>query len=505
MNNIKVLWAIIGVSLILHIIGWWLATSFYEDKFWVMETVHTAIEVAGSSLAIIVAYWIYTLSKAGIGPLYAARIAGALILMAMFDSFHALTEVGNLFVWFHSLATFLGGLLFLSIWLPLRIDQKLNYKFLIIVMLAACVIGGLSYYYVDAIPLMVEEGKFTITSILLNLLGGIFLLLSSVRFILTYSKTRNTDDLLFFLHCALFGMAALMFEQSEVWDFSWWTWHVLRFLAFVVAFWFVFLSQDKIFKSLKKSEQKLKTYNEDLQRGISSQTKSLKDKNDLLEQYTSLVSHDLKEPIRSVVSLTQIFEDKYSEGLDDRGKQIITYIKDSAKRMDELVNQLQIQGKIGYNSPPETVDVNELFRVIKRDLHQYIKDNKAKLNIGKMPVFTAYPLELRLLLQNMVSNAIKYSKENEHPVINVSCEDQGDYYLFKIADNGIGIEEKNQQKIFELFSRLHGRGRYEGLGIGLAQSKRVVELHAGEIWVESELGKGSTFSFTIAKDISSHL
>lgn len=505
LNDKRVLWAIIGVSIILHVIGWWMATSFYEEQFWVMKTLHTAIEVVGSSLAIIVAYWIYTLSKAGIGPLYAVRIAGALILMAFFDAFHALTEVGNLFVWFHSLATFLGGLLFLSVWLPVRLDKKLNYKFLVGVVIIAITIGGLSYYFMDSIPKMVEEGRFTITSILLNLLGGIFLLMSSIRFILTYVKTRNTDDLLFFLHCALFGLAALMFEQSEVWDFSWWAWHVLRFLAFVVAFWFVFISQDKVFKSLKASEQKLKSYNEDLQRGIASQTKSLKDKNDLLEQYTSLVSHDLKEPVRSIASLTQILEDKYTEDIDAKGKQIITYIKDSAWRMEELVNQLQIQGKIGYNSSPENVDVNEIFNTIKNDLHQFISENKAILNIKEMPVFVAYPLELRLLFQNMVSNAIKYGKEEVVPEVTVSCQEKETHYLFKVKDNGIGIEVKNQEKIFELFSRLHGRGRYEGLGIGLAQSKRVVELHAGEIWVDSELGKGSTFSFTIAKDIHTQM
>lgn len=489
----------------LHVLGWWMATSLYASQFWVMEKLHTGLEVGGMLLALIVAYWVYALGQTNLGPKYGVRISAALIAMAILDGFHAFSEIGHLFVWFHSAAILVGGLLFASVWLPFEIERRLGLKTLGVISLLIIGIGLGSQLYRDAIPEMVINGHFTALAVNINLVGGILLLIASVRFILTYRATKNVDDLLFFLHTALFGMAALMFEKSHLWDFSWWTWHVLRFVAFLVAFWFVFVSQQRLFDNLKSSEQKLKNFNDELKQGIASQTKILKDKNELLEQYTSLVSHDLKEPLRSIVSLSSILEDKYATSLDDKGKQIISYISESAARMDKLVTELTIQGKIGMNEPPKLLDAAKMVKEVLVDLNQMISESKAEIEVENLPQLTAYDLELRLLFQNLINNAIKYQPKGHIPKVEIACEEFDAYYKFSIRDNGIGINATKQLKVFELFTRLHGKGQYEGLGIGLSHCKRVVELHEGNIWVVSVEGRGSVFYFTLSKKVADHI
>lgn len=477
----------------------------YTSEFWVLEKLHTGLEIGGMLLALIVAYWVYTLGQTNLGPKYGIRISAGLISMAILDGFHAFSDVGNSFVWFHSLAMLVGGIFFVLIWLPFEIERRFGPKTLGAVTLIVLMIGVWSQIYKSHLPEMVVNGRFTSLAIRMNIIGGALLLITSIRFVVTYRQTRNIDDLLFFLHTALFGLAALMFEKSNLWDFSWWTWHVLRFFAFLVAFLFVFVSQQRLFENLRNSEQKLKSFNDDLKQGIASQTKVLKDKNELLEQYTSLVSHDLKEPLRSIVSLTSILDDKYTLVLDDKGRQIVTYIGESAARMDKLVTELTVQGKIGMNAPPRLMETAKIVDEVLVDLNQMISDTNATINIGDLPALTGYTLELRLLFQNLVNNAIKYQPKNQQPKIDIACKEFKDYYMFSVSDNGIGIDENKQVKIFELFTRLHGKGLYEGLGIGLSHCKRVVELHEGNIWVESQINQGSTFYFTISKNVSLHL
>ena len=145
------------------------------------------------------------------------------------------------------------------------------------------------------------------------------------------------------------------------------------------------------------------------------------------------------------------------------------------------------------------VDCNEIVGHVLADLEDSIGASRALITVQQLPVLPGFPTELRLLFQNLIMNAIKFQKKDVVPVINISVESQETEWLFSVSDNGIGIDEKYNDKIFIIFQRLHNRSDYEGTGIGLAHCKKIVELHGGRIWVESKPGEGSSFRFTIHK------
>jgi light-regulated signal transduction histidine kinase (bacteriophytochrome) len=166
--------------------------------------------------------------------------------------------------------------------------------------------------------------------------------------------------------------------------------------------------------------------------------------------------------------------------------------------MKTLIKDLLDYSRIGREKKFEPVDCNVAFGEVMADLAKVIKENKAEITAGQLPVVNAFPTELKLLFQNLISNSIKFQKPGIAPHIEISTIRENGHWHFQFHDNGIGIEKQYQQRIFIIFQRLHNRSVYEGSGIGLAHCKKIVELHGGTIWVESESGTGSTFHFTIA-------
>ncbi len=168
--------------------------------------------------------------------------------------------------------------------------------------------------------------------------------------------------------------------------------------------------------------------------------------------------------------------------------------------MKTLIKDLLDYSRIGREKQFEPVDCNTAFAEVMADLAKVIKENKAIITAENLPVVNAFPTELKLLFQNLVSNSIKFQQPGIAPHIDISTSKENSHWHFKFRDNGIGIEKQYQQRIFIIFQRLHNRSVYEGSGIGLAHCKKIVELHGGTIWVESEAGKGSIFHFTIAEN-----
>lgn len=234
----------------------------------------------------------------------------------------------------------------------------------------------------------------------------------------------------------------------------------------------------------------------------SSHFREIEEKNKELEQYIYLASHDLQEPLRTIASFSDILLMEYEDKFDDSAKQIFNYIQDAISRMTQLIKHLLDYSRIGQSEELKQVNLNELASELQSDLVSLVNRKKAKLIIDDLPTLHAYPVAIRLLLQNLITNGIKFSKKEVAPEIQIRCESMGEDWKFSVADNGIGIAKKHQQKIFRIFQRLHLKEEYEGTGIGLAHCKKIVSLHHGDIWVESELGKGSTFYFTISKNLS---
>jgi diguanylate cyclase (GGDEF)-like protein/PAS domain S-box-containing protein len=253
----SILWAIIIASLLIHILSMVVGHTVLSDWHWTGVAVHTALEMSGAITALFVAIFLLRYERFGRGTHFNIRIAAALISMGVLDGFHAIVTPGNTFVWLHSIATFYGGLLFSFIFLPAKwLTFNASY-WPRIALISAMAIGMTSFIYPEFIPLMIQNGEFTLIAILLNAIGGILLFASAIQLLLTYQKHKNTDDLLFGLHCSLFGAAAITFQQSSLWDTPWWGWHILRFLAYAVALWFVIRGEGKILSELEEHRHHL--------------------------------------------------------------------------------------------------------------------------------------------------------------------------------------------------------------------------------------------------------
>lgn len=216
-----------------------------------------------------------------------------------------------------------------------------------------------------------------------------------------------------------------------------------------------------------------------------------------LQQFTYITSHDLQEPLNSIISFLQFLEDEKSN-LSEFGQKSVGIINDSAFRMKEFITSLLEYSRIGKEKTKVEVDIEKLIDNVGADLHSLVKNRNAKIEyVGKPLKLHAFETDLTKLFQNIIINGIKYTEPETSPKIVVDSEEQAEHFQFSIRDNGIGIDKKHFDKIFEVFQRLHTRDTYSGTGIGLAHCQKIVQLHDGKIWVESELGKGSTFYFTI--------
>jgi PAS domain S-box-containing protein len=225
----------------------------------------------------------------------------------------------------------------------------------------------------------------------------------------------------------------------------------------------------------------------------------LEQQNMELEQFTYIASHDLQEPLRSISSLAELLVEQYTGKLDEHADNYFKFILQSSNRMSQLIKSLLDYSRIGAKEKlPEKVDVNTIIETVKADLRKSIQDSNARITVKDLPVIVAYPMELTLLFQNLLSNAIKFKKADQSPRINISACKIDAGWLFSFCDNGIGLEDRFREKIFEIFQRLHSKQVYEGTGIGLAHCRKIVTMHNGKIWVESAPGKGSQFYFTIS-------
>lgn len=219
--------------------------------------------------------------------------------------------------------------------------------------------------------------------------------------------------------------------------------------------------------------------------------------NSELEQFAYVASHDLQEPLRMVSSYTQLLQQRYGEQLDDRARKYIFYAVDGATRMQRLITDLLAYSRVGSHARPFTrTDARAALAEALRDLSAAIAETEASVTSAELPVVLADRAQLAQVFQNLVGNAIKFRGAHA-PRVHVGATRQGGWWTFRVRDNGIGIEARHFDRIFVVFQRLHSREEYPGTGIGLAVCKRIVERHGGRMWVESEVGRGSTFLFTL--------
>lgn len=231
-----------------------------------------------------------------------------------------------------------------------------------------------------------------------------------------------------------------------------------------------------------------------------SQRKRMQDlnrSNAELEQFAYVASHDLQEPLRMITSYTNLLAKRYAPQLDDDAREFMNYTVDGAKRMQILINDLLAYSRVGTKGKEfAPVDLESALMRTLAILQIAISESNATISHDPLPVVSGDDVQIGQLLQNLVANAIKY--RNDHsPKIHIACEQQQGHWRFSVRDNGIGIDPKFAERIFVIFQRLHTKENYPGTGIGLALCKKIVERHGGKIWVQSQLGQGATFFFTL--------
>ncbi len=216
-----------------------------------------------------------------------------------------------------------------------------------------------------------------------------------------------------------------------------------------------------------------------------------------LEQFAYVASHDLQEPLRGVIGMLQVLQQRYQGRLDSRADQYISVAADSANRMQELINDLLLFSRVDRRTQIfAQMNAEAALNHALANLHVTIQERGAVITSDPLPKIYADPAQIAQLFQNLLSNAIIFCSESP-PRIHVSAQRRGSAWKFSLRDNGIGISPEHTERIFIIFQRLHPRQAYPGTGIGLAICKKIIERHGGQIWVDSHLGHGSTFFFTI--------
>jgi signal transduction histidine kinase len=216
-----------------------------------------------------------------------------------------------------------------------------------------------------------------------------------------------------------------------------------------------------------------------------------------LEQFAYVASHDLQEPLRMVAIYTQLLAERYRGRLDSDADKYIHYAVDGALRMQKLVQDLLAFSRVGRQGMAlRSTDCNAVLQASLKNLEAAIQESGAVVEHAQLPLVMADSSQLVQVFQNLIGNAIKF-RGSEPPSIHVSAEAKGKEWVFSVADNGIGIAAEHAESVFVIFRRLNTRAEYPGNGIGLSICKKIIEQHGGTIWVESELGHGSTFKFTL--------
>lgn len=239
------------------------------------------------------------------------------------------------------------------------------------------------------------------------------------------------------------------------------------------------------------------TRRKEIEKKLSAQSEELKRSNADLEQFAYVASHDLNEPLRTISSFVELLAKRCKGKLDSDGNDYIEFIVSGTARMHDLIEDLLAYSRVGSQCKEfELVDCNHIFEHVINNLQSVIKETNTTITCSSLPTVNGDSLQIHQLLQNLISNAIKFCKDVK-PEVKIDAVEKAGGWLFSVSDNGMGIEPQFYERIFVIFQRLHSMADYPGTGIGLAICKRVIDGHGGEIWLESEIGKGSTFHFTI--------
>ncbi len=234
---------------------------------------------------------------------------------------------------------------------------------------------------------------------------------------------------------------------------------------------------------------------------LEEYSKRLETRNRELEEFIYITSHDLQEPLQSVKSFSEIIQSEYAEKLPKESSYMFHQIDQSTFRMSRQIHGLLEYLRIGEKKEVGRVNVLQAVQEAIEKNTPLIENRKARVHIGTLPEINGHSEEITILFDKLINNALIFTEKEKHPEIHISGEETENGWIFKVKDNGIGIEETHFKRIFRIFQRLHSRSEYSGIGMGLSICQKIAELHKGDIYVDSKLGEGSTFTLFLSKDL----
>ena len=451
---------------------------------WINEYVHIGVELLGSFTAIAISILLFTEKKR-----WDWDFSGIIIgfySMGILDIFHGFCLPGQSFVFLHSLASLFGalGVVVFIITNKYKLRLKLTKLAIFIITLSSIFIGVTSIVYEDKLPIMVLSGEFTLIATMINIIGGILFLLGAW---FCYNCLRKKDSILtrlFFVSIFLLGLGGIIFRYSELWSLSWWTWHFIRLIAQLILISYIFI------------------ISEENRRIVKNQNAEIKDINQKLNNYTYTISHDLKEPIRSIRTFSEFILEDYGEQFDETASDYFNRIIIASNKMADMIEDLLVLSKVGKdNIEFKEVMLMGLIGEILDDMELAIDESNATIEYNELPIIVCQPVWIKIVLSNLISNSIKYRDETKDNLnILIKSKEYKGNYKITIIDNGIGIDKDQHLKIFGLFRRAYSKKNKTGSGAGLAIVEAIVKQHGGKVWIEqSTLGVGTTISFTIER------
>ncbi len=270
---------------------------------------------------------------------------------------------------------------------------------------------------------------------------------------------------------------------------------ILGAIGLAYLFYVIYTGLGPLITNLSAANERLEREQLDKERLIES----LQRKNIDLDHFAYIASHDLQEPLRTVNNFIELFEEEYGDQLGEQAKVYFGFLLRATDRMRDLINNLLNFSHIGQEDSRTQVDLGQVVAGVLEALSFRIEELSAEITVKPLPVVSGFPIELFQLFQNLLTNALKFTRPNTAPRITIYCTESTSYYRIAVEDQGIGISEADQLKIFRMFAKINKAGIYSGDGIGLAFCSKIVELHGGALTVDSEPGRGSTFYFSLPR------